>query len=257
MPPGTAFEVLPAVDSTNAEALRRMAAGELGPLWLLGLAQSSGRGRRGRAWAMQPGNFAATLVMPVAGPAAQTALRSFIAALALRDAIVALTGRADLVALKWPNDVLLAEGKLAGILLETGGVPGGPGVVAVGFGVNLVAVPEPGNVEPGAVRPVSLRGETGFTVEPERFLEALAAAFAHWEGVFGRDGFGPVRSAWLGSAARLGARIVARLPGREIAGRFETIDETGALILATATGRIALAAAEIHFGPADAHASCD
>ncbi len=56
-----------------------------------------------------------------------------------------------------------------------------------------------------------------------------------------------MRAAWLARAARLGAPILARLPGREIAGRFETIDASGALVLATATGAVTLPAAEVHF----------
>src|SRR6187431_982931 len=116
-PAGVGREILETVDSTNAEALRRAEAGETGPLWLLARRQTAARGRRGRAWASPEGNFAASFLLR---PPGQPALRSFVAALGLHDAMVALTGRADLLALKWPNDVLLAGGKVAGILLETG-----------------------------------------------------------------------------------------------------------------------------------------
>jgi BirA family biotin operon repressor/biotin-[acetyl-CoA-carboxylase] ligase len=61
------------------------------------------------------------------------------------------------------------------------------------------------------------------------------------------EGFAPLRSAWLARAARLGEPVTARLPGREIGGRFETIDESGALELVTPQGRVSLPAAEIHF----------
>ena len=69
---------------------------------------------------MPPGNFAATLLMHPGGLPAEVALRSFVAALALYDTCVALTGRSESFKLKWPNDVLLNGGKLAGILLESG-----------------------------------------------------------------------------------------------------------------------------------------
>ena len=142
------------LDSTNAEALRRAAAGDVGPRWILARRQSAARGRRGRAWAMLPGNFAATLLARPPGP---LALRSFVAALGLYDAMVAATGRPELFALKWPNDVLLSGGKLAGILLESGAA----GTLAVGIGVNLAAAPAAETLEPGAVTPVSLKGATG------------------------------------------------------------------------------------------------
>jgi BirA family biotin operon repressor/biotin-[acetyl-CoA-carboxylase] ligase len=112
-PEGYGLTVLASVDSTMAEAARR-APTLAGPGWILALRQTAARGRRGRAWVMPPGNFAATLVYRPPGGPAEHALRSFAAALALADALDALTGRPDAVALKWPNDVLLHGGKLAG-----------------------------------------------------------------------------------------------------------------------------------------------
>jgi BirA family biotin operon repressor/biotin-[acetyl-CoA-carboxylase] ligase len=176
-------------------------------------------------------------------PAGNPALRSFVAALGLYDAMLAVTGRAELFAMKWPNDVLLAGRKLAGILLETG--PGG--TLVVGIGVNLAVVPEAAALEPGATPPVSLRGATGIAVAPADFLDLLAPAVAAWEARLGAEGFAPLRAAWLARAGRLGEEVTARLPGREIRGRFETVDETGALVLATAEGRVALPAAEVFF----------
>lgn len=242
-PEGVGREVVEKTDSTNAEALRRAAAGEAGPLWIMAREQTAARGRRGRAWAAPAGNFGATLLLR---PPGDRALRSFVAALALNDALVALTGRAELFALKWPNDVLLAGGKVAGILLEA--VNGG--ALAVGIGVNLAHAPDAAALEPGAVRPVALAGATGLTVSPDELLDALAPAFAAWEDRLVDEGFGPVRAAWLARAARLGETVTARLPDRTLSGRFETIDESGALVLATPGGRMVLPAADLSFGEA-------
>jgi BirA family biotin operon repressor/biotin-[acetyl-CoA-carboxylase] ligase len=240
-PAGVAREIYAELDSTNAEALRRAAAGAQGPVWILARRQTRARGRRGRAWAMPEGNFAATLLIRPAEVA--LALRSFVAALGLYDAMVALTGRPELFALKWPNDVLLSGQKLAGILLEGGA----GGSLAIGIGVNLAVAPDPAALEPGAVPPTSLRGATGIAVTPEEFLGLLAPAVAAWERRLAAEGFAPVRAAWLARAARLGEEITARLPGRALTGRFETLDGTGALVLATAEGRVALPAADVHF----------
>jgi BirA family biotin operon repressor/biotin-[acetyl-CoA-carboxylase] ligase len=92
-------------------------------------------------------------------------------------------------------------------------------------------------------------------IAPEDFLGLLAPAVARWEVLLAADGFAPLRSAWLARAARLGEPVTARLPGREVTGRMETIDETGALVLATDAGRVALPAAELHFGPPPEDAS--
>jgi BirA family biotin operon repressor/biotin-[acetyl-CoA-carboxylase] ligase len=241
-PAGYGRLVIESTDSTMAEAARR-APGLAGPEWIMARRQTAARGRRGRAWAMPEGNFAATLVMRVHGGPAEAALRSFSAALALADAFSGLTGRGDAFALKWPNDVLLHGGKVAGILLES--LPGD--VLAIGFGVNLLTAPAASEVEPGAVRPVSVRESFGLSLAPEELLNALAAAFAGWEERQRSFGFAPIRKAWLSRAARLGQRVTARTGAEAIEGRFETVDEGGRLVLATAQGRRAVAAAEVFF----------
>jgi BirA family biotin operon repressor/biotin-[acetyl-CoA-carboxylase] ligase len=81
--------ILTATDSTMAEAARRAEAGVPGPEWTLALHQTKARGRRGRAWAMPAGNFAASLLMRPRSTPADAALRSFVAALALREAFIA------------------------------------------------------------------------------------------------------------------------------------------------------------------------
>ena len=196
---------------------------------------------------MPEGNFAATLVMRPREAPEVVALRSFVASLALYDAFVAATGRAEPFALKWPNDVLLNGGKVAGILLESVGAGSGVAHLVIGIGVNLVAAPGADQVEAGAVRPVSLLSETGARVTPEEFLDLLAVAYAKAEAQFVTYGFAAIRSAWLARAARLGERIVARTGTESIEGTFETVDETGALVLKTATGRRAIPAAEVFF----------
>jgi BirA family biotin operon repressor/biotin-[acetyl-CoA-carboxylase] ligase len=225
-----------------AEAARRAPA-LAGPEWVLALAQTAARGRRGRAWRMPAGNFAATLVYRPRGSPADLALRSFAAALALAGALDEVTGQAGAVTLKWPNDVLLNGGKVAGILLES--LPGG--ALSVGIGINLVAAPEAAEVEPGAVRPVSLQGETGVDVTPEAFLTPLATAYARWEATLAGQGFEPLRRAWLARAARLGQEITARTGSAVLQGRFETVDPSGHLVLATAQGRRAVPAADVFF----------
>jgi BirA family biotin operon repressor/biotin-[acetyl-CoA-carboxylase] ligase len=233
-------------DSTNAEGFRR-AATLGGPTWILAGRQTAGRGRRSRPWASPAGNFHGTLVLRPAGPPETVALRSFAAALALRDALVTLTGLPQSLSLKWPNDVLLNGGKLAGILLESQGLNGPDPVLCIGIGVNLIAAPDPGQLDPGAVPPVSLLHETGLRFTPEAFLDALAPACAAWETTFLAEGFAPLRTAWLAHAARLGEPIRARTGHETREGVFETIDLAGNLILRTTGGTLAIPAAEVFF----------
>ncbi|MEO0765597.1 MAG: biotin--[acetyl-CoA-carboxylase] ligase [Pseudomonadota bacterium] len=234
------------VDSTLSEAARR-ATDLSGPAWILAHAQTAARGRRGRAWAMPVGNFAATLVLPVVGDPGQAALRSFVMSLALYEAFVAATGREAAFALKWPNDVLLNEGKVAGILLETISTAGRMSHLSIGIGVNLAAAPDATEVEAGAVCPVAVASELGVRIAPDAFLDLLAASFARFEDQFSQFGFAPIRTAWLAQAARLGETITARTTRDVHVGTFRDVDETGQLVLETQNGRVTIPAGDVYF----------
>ena len=212
------------------------------PQWILAHAQTAAHGRRGRAWGMPKGNFAASLLCFPSDPPERVALRSFICSLALYEALIALTGRAESFALKWPNDVLCNGGKLAGILLE-----GGPGFLIVGIGVNLVETPASDFLEEGALAPVDLLSATGVLIKPEELLDTMAPIYAHYEQQFITDGFEPIREAWLRRAAKVGENIRAKTMREEHYGVFETVDTQGNLVLRTAKGKLAIPAAEVYF----------
>lgn len=240
-PDGVGRTVLAETDSTMTEAAR-VAASCAFPQWILAHRQSAGHGRRGRAWSMPKGNFAATLLLfPTEAPEI-VALRSFVAALALHEALVVVSGRPESFALKWPNDVLLNGGKVAGILLERG-----KGHLSIGIGVNLIDAPTRAEVEEGAVAPVSLLSETGASVSPEEFLDVLAPVYGRWEAQFTTYGFAPIRTAWLERAAKLGELIRARTVTEEHHGTFEAVDAFGNLVLKTAKGTLSIPAAEVYF----------
>lgn len=245
-PQGVGRVFLETVESTNAEAMRFAEAGEAGPVWVSVRRQTKGRGRQGRRWADPVGNFAATLMMRLEGTPAEAAQRSFVAALALHEALATLSGQAERFALKWPNDVLLDDRKLAGILLESVAAAKSGIILCIGIGVNLLAVPK--DLAAGSLAPVSLAEATGLRLQPGEFLDVLAPAFAGWEAKLRERGFEVVRDAWLARAARLGEEIEARLPKQIYRGVFETVDEHGALVLRTAEGVVHLPAADVYFG---------
>lgn len=240
-PRGYGRIVLDQVDSTLAEA-QRILPDLRGPTWILALEQTAARGRRGRAWSTPRGNFAGTLVAPRTEPPATAALRSFVTSLALYRSFVEVTGRPELFALKWPNDVLLNGGKIAGILLETSGAH-----LLIGIGINLAQAPAAAEVEPGAVTPVSLAQATGVEITPEDFLNVFARHYAEADVQFTTYGFAAIRTAWLQHAARLGQEIRARTMREETHGTFEDVDAEGNLILRTAGGRVAITAADVFF----------
>ncbi|WP_132086533.1 biotin--[acetyl-CoA-carboxylase] ligase [Caulobacter sp. BK020] len=248
--PTSTFEVPPVVvldeiDSTNAEARRRAEAGEAGPVWILGLRQTAGRGRRGRAWETGVGNLAATLLFTTDKPPAEAAQVTFVAALAVADLLGAYVSP-DLVSLKWPNDPLLGGLKVSGVLVESGTRPAGGLWIAVGVGVNLARKPI------DSERPATAL--TTYLVTPPAPVEAikvLAAAFARWEDVWLRLGFPAIADAWTARAHGLGQPCVARLGLETLEGIAEGLDADGALRLRLADGRLRrITAGDVFFGEA-------
>ncbi|RYG90653.1 biotin--[acetyl-CoA-carboxylase] ligase [Loktanella sp. IMCC34160] len=235
--------ILDEVDSTMAEAARRVGLLDR-PTWIMARRQTAGKGRQGRPWSDPPGNLAATLIFRPEATPAEAARRSFLAANALLESLAIYTDRGGL-AQKWPNDVLLNGGKVAGILLESSS--GGPFVnwLSIGVGVNLRH--PPAAVRNATFRPVSLLDEGGEPVAPEVFLTTLASAYATQERKLSQFGFGRIRADWLRNAARLGEEITARTPREEVTGLFDTVDEDGNLVLITATGPRRIAAADVYF----------
>lgn len=242
-PDGTGRVILDEVDTTMAEAARRAPFLDR-PTWIMAHRQTAARGRRGRRWENPAGNFAATYVFRPGGTPAEAALRSFMAANALFEALALKVDR-DRLAVKWPNDVLLNGGKVAGILLESSGKAGQVDWLSIGIGVNLVAAPE--TVSDAAFPPVSLDGEGGQSCDCHEMLSMLASNMATEESIFRELGFAPIRESWLKKAARLGEVITARTARDEITGRFETVDEAGQLVLETPKGRVTIPAADIYF----------
>ena len=228
------------------EAQRR-AAGISRPTWISAERQTAPRGRRGRPWQSARASFAATLVLPEPGTALEAAQRSFLAAVALRDRVAAELPEAE-ITLKWPNDLLVNGRKAAGILLETIGGGARPAHLSIGIGLNLEGAPDASSLEPDAVAPIALDEAQRHKIMITQgfFLTYLAVAVAHLEGQFRRDGFAPIRAAWMRHAAGLGGPIRARVGAAEHHGRFDGIDETGALILETEAGRMVLSAGDIY-----------
>ncbi len=208
--------------STSSEALRLARAGERGPLWIVARAQTAGRGRRGRTWVSEPGNLYASLLLTDPAPPEHAAGLSFVAALAVHDALAdILPGAGDRLTLKWPNDVLLDGRKLSGILVEGEGP-----AVAVGIGINCAHHPE------GTATPATDLATAGAAAPPEAVFAPLSAAMLRRLAQWRRgEGFTAVRADWLARAGGLGTMVRIALPDGERAGRFETLDERGRLLL--------------------------
>lgn len=228
------LEVLDRVDSTNTRLMLRAAEGAPSGLVLAAEAQTAGRGRRGRAWQSAIGStLTFSLLWRFAQGARELAGLSLAVGVALARALRA-SGAAG-VALKWPNDVQLSGGKLAGILIEMQGDVLGPSAAVIGIGVNVRADPR---VAAAVDQPLAdLESASGAVVDRNQLLARMLTELAGVLEQFAGSGFAPLRAEWQQLHAFQDRRVELLLPdGESRAGIARGVAEDGALLLETAAG---------------------
>lgn len=215
--------------STNAVAKEAAEAGEAEGLVVHALRQTAGKGRLGRTWESPEGNlYASVLLRPRFMTLQGATLYSFAAALAVHDAVLKACPEASLQ-LKWPNDVLVEDKKISGILIETAPVVDNlVDWIVVGVGINVASHPAT------ARYPTTALAEQGACVTADAILTYFLQSLEQWRQTLYYDGFCPLRKAWL-SDAKMGPMVV-RAPTGEIQGEFAGIDPKGGLILRLAEG---------------------
>ncbi len=209
-PPAPVVVRLGAVESTQTAAFDLAARGAADRTVVLADHQTAGRGRLGRTW--EDGPRASLLASIIVRPRLATRSLpwlSYVAAVAVLEALETVAGVAP--RLKWPNDVLVAGRKIAGILLETRmsgsiGPHAAPPVTVIGIGINL----EPASVPPAlADRATCVRDAGGRAVERETVLAAVLDAFDLWRERLEHEGFEPIRRRWLMLAETIGRQVEA------------------------------------------------
>jgi BirA family biotin operon repressor/biotin-[acetyl-CoA-carboxylase] ligase len=236
----TTFEVrhYERLGSTNDEARRLAAEGAAHGTVIHADEQTAGRGRLARRWFSPPGNLYVSIILRPDVPLARCAELGFVAALAVADAVDALLPSHTRAALKWPNDVLVRDGKIAGILLEQAG-----DAVILGIGVNVLNAPD------GISYQVSTIVGSGGLATVDGTRERLLPALQQWLSVWRDDGFATVRAAWLARAHPPGTTLGVRLSDRFVTGGFAGIDTDGALLLDTPQGRGRIVAGDVQMQP--------
>jgi BirA family transcriptional regulator, biotin operon repressor / biotin---[acetyl-CoA-carboxylase] ligase len=240
---------LDTTDSTNSDAAAAARDGDPGCLWIVAREQRTGRGRHGRTWTSPPGNLYASLLLIEPCAAALAPQLGFVAGLALHEAVAAETGlEAPRLALKWPNDLLLDGGKVAGVLLEGHHSPDRSFGVVIGFGVNVAAAPDATPYPAKALRAVKR------DLSPEAVFDGLSRAFARHFGAWREarrrgdaDPFENIRRQWLARAAGRGNAVTIRLPTGERTGTFMGLDKAGRLQLGTVAGVELIDAGDLYF----------
>ncbi len=208
--------------STNADLLADSTATDGD--WLVALRQSAGKGRQGREWQSSEGNFAGSTLITLRPGDPPPATLALAAGLALIEAVDAAAPGRDLL-LKWPNDLMSGDAKLAGILLERAGDR-----VVAGFGVNLAAAPQ---IEGRATASLDR------AIDPKAFAPLLAASLARMLAAWRNDDPGAFIEAWGLRAHPVGTPLtVHSAPGETLSGRFDGLAPDGSLRLRLNEGRI-------------------
>lgn len=235
--PGFTVEILPEVDSSNSELMRRARAGRTEPVLLVAERQLAGRGRLGRGWHSAGGDsLTFSLGLPLA-PADWSGL-------SLAVGVSVAESLHPAVRLKWPNDLWVADRKLGGILIETAsfGDAAGARQAVIGIGINIAAPPAEGLATPPAAVRELIRG-----IDAPQVLERIAPALVRDVLGFALSGFGAFHARFDARDA-LRDRPVTLSDGT--AGTAHGVGEDGALLVHTAAGLRAVGSSEVSVRPA-------
>jgi len=226
------------LSSTNSQAFglansRQLSENEI----ILAHSQTQGRGRQDRNWISPSGNLYFSLVLRPKISAAKISQISFIAITALRNSIAKIAKNSVLA--KWPNDLLIDEKKVAGLLLESKISGENCEFIVLGIGLNIESNPD------NVIFPAGNLKDFGITISIElalqNFLDEFEKLYQNW-----RDfGFKGIRKLWLENAYKLGEKIAVKLDEEKIAGIFEDLDEDGNLVLKTGEKILKIFAADV------------
>jgi BirA family transcriptional regulator, biotin operon repressor / biotin---[acetyl-CoA-carboxylase] ligase len=231
------------VDSTNTWLLDGARSGLPEGTVAVADRQSAGRGRLGRRWESPAGSGLLTSILfrPTLAPEELFAVPALVA-LAACSAIESMAG--FVVAAKWPNDLVVDDRKLAGMLTETRDAGAGDLSVVVGIGINVSwPMPGPEATELGAT---CLEAEAGRAVERPALLEALLDSVEARRPMLDTSaGRSSLIRALESVTATVGRVVRAELPGGEVVGTAIGLDEQGRLVLETDGGRRVVAAGDV------------
>jgi BirA family biotin operon repressor/biotin-[acetyl-CoA-carboxylase] ligase len=221
------------VESTMDEARRMAGLGAEERIVVRARAQSGGRGRLGRSWRSPPGNVYMTAILRPPVATSRAAEFSLVSAVAMADAVAAFAAP---VRLKWPNDVLLAGAKVAGVLLEALGRGTELDAVLIGIGINVAHCPDLPD------RPTTRVPDADADQVFAALLDALDRRYREW----GRHGFAATRSAWLGYGPVPGSVLTVGQGEVQVTGTFGGLNDDGALRLVLGDGSVRrIAAGEV------------
>ena len=223
------------LDSTNSKAYQLALDGAEEGEVVVAESQEKGRGRLGRQWFSPPLlNLYLSVILRPKIPPHQASLITLMAAIATADAIQKFSGFLPLI--KWPNDILLRNRKVAGLLNEINSEMDRIHFVILGIGINLNMDEKMFSKEIRTVA-TSLKIEMRQTISRKAFLQSLLQELEKWYTIFMKQGSAFILKAWRDRAHLKGRRVKVTSFGETLSGIAVDVDSDGALILETADGK--------------------
>ena len=232
---GKTIHYFQTLDSTNSKAYQLALNGAEEGEVVVSESQEKGRGRLGRQWFSPPylNLYLSVILRPKISPH-QASLNTLMAAVATADAIKKFSGLRPLI--KWPNDILLRDRKVAGLLNEIHSETDRIHFVILGIGVNLNMDEKMFSKEIRTVA-TSLKIEMGQTVSRKAFLQFFLQELEKWYSIFLEKGSAIILKAWRDRAHIKGRQVKVTSFGKTVAGIAIDVDSDGALILETEDGK--------------------
>jgi len=225
---GRTVHILTETPSTNTLGLRLATSGEPHGTVILAEHQTAGKGRLGRFWASPPNkNIYCSVILRDPRLQQHMTWVPLVTGLAISEAIQ--TEQSIKPSLKWPNDLLIGNKKLGGILCESTSRGNIPSVLIVGFGVNVNAILDdfPENLQPTST---SLLQESGQPCNRNTLLTCMFNQLERWYDLLALNNIDAVHSAYAAECSTLGLDVRCTLTGtREIHGRATAIGLDGSL----------------------------
>jgi BirA family biotin operon repressor/biotin-[acetyl-CoA-carboxylase] ligase len=225
------------IDSTNLEARRLIESGIDNDFVIVSSKQTKGRGRKGKEWVSEEGNLYLSLILRPYGRSHTFCQLSFVTAIALYDSIASLAKEHNPtidLRLKWPNDILVNQAKISGILLESV-KHSYKEYIIIGVGLNVNVTPRGLNRETSSLEQVF-----NHKFDVNQILALFMSNFHRYYKKWQMDGFDKLRKLWLSRAHKIGDIITISNDNLRISGAFKDINNQGAIRLKLAGGQISI-----------------
>ncbi|MGX9891880.1 biotin--[acetyl-CoA-carboxylase] ligase [Wolbachia endosymbiont of Protocalliphora sialia] len=213
------------VSSTNTEALDLINKGISNETVIIADKQTEGRGRTRKSWVSPEGNFYASLIINQETDVSKLTELTFVTAVAVGNTLLSFIADSN-VQYKWPNDVLIDDKKISGILLER---KSNSHWLVIGIGINVNHAPLPGTTC------ISNYGESVSNID---LLKKLIINFNKLRKQWLFDGFHAIREMWLTRAFKVNEQITIKLADKLYEGIFADVDKSGKLVLQQKNGSL-------------------